>query len=481
MCYNQETLDAQLPHWGARLDIMTDTITPRLLKGFRDLQPAEALRRELLLESLRRKFRVCGFLPIDTPVLEYSEILLGKGGGESDKQLYRFTDHGGRDVSMRFDLTVPLARYMAQHGRGLPVPFRRYHIGKVFRGENTQRGRYREFIQCDFDIVGVDTAQVDCELLVTGIESLSFLGENGVTVRVSHSGVLPVFLRSRPGYAGLAGNMGGARGIIDKRYKRGAQATMDDLRELAESSGTAIPTGGDLDDLASFIELGNSTHTCTEGLAGAEALIRKEGKSAEYDAVFGRLREVMGLLGDSGYGACVRFDPAITRGLDYYTGIIFECYDSSVADGGAICSGGRYDGLISLYGGDAMPAVGGSIGIDRLLGLRGGDSGLWSASEAGMRTVVFLQGEAEYGECARICREVRGQGIACEIYPQPHPLAKQFRYAELSGIMFGLFYHADNPADRRYELRRLDTREREFAPDITGVCKLVTNASQKIL
>ena len=173
---------------------MSSLIEPRVLKGFRDFLPAREIERRLVSETLEKSFRSFGFVPIDTPALEYTEILLGKGGGETEKQIYRFTDHGGRDVSLRFDLTVPFARFMAAHRAEIPLPFKRYHIAKVWRGENTQRGRYREFTQCDFDIVGSDSPGADFEILLMMRESLMAIGAGDVSIRLNHRGLFNRFL-----------------------------------------------------------------------------------------------------------------------------------------------------------------------------------------------------------------------------------------------------------------------------------------------
>ena len=171
-------------------------IEPRLLKGFRDFLPLQELTRRNMIEKIESSFRSFGFVPIDTPALEYAEILLGKGGGETEKQIYRFTDHGGRDVALRFDLTVPFARFVAEHRQELALPFKRYHIAKVWRGENTQRGRYREFTQCDFDIVGSSSAAADFEILLMIRNTLRLLCGGEVIVRLNHRGLFNRFLSS---------------------------------------------------------------------------------------------------------------------------------------------------------------------------------------------------------------------------------------------------------------------------------------------
>ncbi|MDY7028740.1 MAG: ATP phosphoribosyltransferase regulatory subunit, partial [Spirochaetota bacterium] len=169
-------------------------IEPKILKGFRDFLPAEASVRKNITRTLERMFESFGFQPIDTPVLEYTEVLLGKGGGETDKQVYRFYDQGNRDVAMRFDLTVPFARFMGKNANQLTIPFKRYHIDKVWRGENTQRGRYREFTQCDFDIVGTTSVSSDLEILLMMYRAFEALGISDITIKINHRGVFNRFL-----------------------------------------------------------------------------------------------------------------------------------------------------------------------------------------------------------------------------------------------------------------------------------------------
>jgi len=192
-------------------------IEPKVLKGFRDFLPVKEIERKRIISVLEKNFESFGFVPIDTPVLEYTEVLLGKGGGETDKQVYRFEDNGGRDVSMRFDLTVPFARYMAKNRSDLHLPFKRYHINKVWRGENTQRGRYREFMQCDFDIVGIDTASADFEILLMMRDSMKALNISDVTVHFSHRGIFNRLL----GKLNIADNSVEILRIVDKLAKIG--------------------------------------------------------------------------------------------------------------------------------------------------------------------------------------------------------------------------------------------------------------------
>ena len=200
---------------------MKDLIEPRVLKGFRDFLPDKEAQRLAILRKLEEVFRLCGFSPIDTPVLEYAEVLLGKGGGETDKQVYRFKDHGDRDVALRFDLTVPFARFMAAHLNEVPLPFRRWHGAKVWRGENTQRGRYREFMQVDFDIVGPDSASADLEILLLMRRCMRALGMEKSTIHFAHRGVFNSFIAG----LGLQSQTVEVLRTIDKARKVGEEKT----------------------------------------------------------------------------------------------------------------------------------------------------------------------------------------------------------------------------------------------------------------
>src|SRR5215210_1196329 len=207
-------------------------IQPRTLKGFRDYLPQTMLAREQIMDTARRVFRSFGFSPIDTPALEYLDILLGKGGAETDKQLYKFEDHGGRDVGLRFDLTVPLARFAAQHIGELGTPFKRYHIASVWRGENTQRGRFREFMQCDFDTIGTKSVAADAEIILVVRQLLSEIGFSKFTVRVNDRSILNGLLQK----AGLADSSALVLRALDKLTKIGAEKVSEEMQSVAGAS-----------------------------------------------------------------------------------------------------------------------------------------------------------------------------------------------------------------------------------------------------
>jgi len=416
---------------------MAEIIEPRVLKGFRDYLPQDEAARRALMEVLERVFRSFGFVPIDTPALEYAEVLLGKGGGETDKQVYRFKDNGDRDVALRFDLTVPFARFMAEHVDELYLPFRRYHMAKVWRGENTQRGRYREFMQCDFDIVGVDSASADTDIILLISDAISSLDVGGFTLRVNHRGIFNRFLES----LGLREQSVAILRLVDKAEKIGAE----ELRRLL-----AAELGEErADKLLHFIvreESFEATLNKIEALAGGPAADSQ------------RLRDIWRNASEAGIKGSLVLDPSITRGLDYYTGVVFETNLDAMPEIGSVCSGGRYDELASLYTTKRMPGVGSSIGLDRLLAAL--DALGKVKRSAGYTQVLVLDMEESLSPFYhRIARELRAAGIAAEVYPEKRKLAQQFAYAERKAIPLAVILGADEAQKGEAQLRDLASRE----------------------
>lgn len=416
---------------------MSTLISPRVLKGFRDFLPADEEPRKRLQRSLEDTFSSFGFVPIDTPVLEYTEVLLGKGGGETDKQVYRFRDHGDRDVALRFDLTVPFARYMAAHLNELYLPFKRYHIAKVWRGENTQKGRYREFTQCDFDIVGVDSAEADFEILLMMQTSLKTLGVDDFTIRLSHRGVFNQFLEKR----GIRDESEKVLRAVDKLAKVGAEKVREMLREFA--------TPETAEAILDFIQPEESFG------ATLEKMERLSGGKSEGSRRLAQIRE---LLEATGLSAHFRLDPSITRGLDYYTGLVYETFLNDQARIGSVCSGGRYNNLASLYTKQELPGVGSSIGLDRLLAALE-ERQEREAAATGTKVLIINMDEALKGHYFKLSRELRQQGVACEIYPETRKLKHQFAFAEKKGIPGALFCGSDEYAAGTVTLKNLTTRE----------------------
>lgn len=420
---------------------MSAYIEPRVLKGFRDYLPAAEIQRKKLIQKLETAFSQFGFVPIDTPVLEYAEILLGKGGGETDKQVYRFKDHGDRDVAMRFDLTVPFARFMAQHVEELYLPFRRYHIAKVWRGENTQRGRYREFMQCDFDIVGTDSASADADIVLTIITALKSLDIGGFTVRVNHRGLFNRFLEHK----GLFEKSTAILRIVDKLEKIGVQATKDLL--IAESDEKTA------DDILYFI---HPEAGFTETLHKMRALCAAEDSRA--DEAYQRINTVYAITRKAGLADYIQLDPSITRGLDYYTGIVFETSLSRMPEIGSVCSGGRYNELANLYTDRKLPGVGASVGLDRLIAALDTLDAQKSQQPCPSVLIGALD-EQLFADYHALAVELRSHGISVEVYPEVRKLPVQFSFAEKKQIPWMILLDAKALSANELPLKILETRE----------------------
>lgn len=416
---------------------MASIIEPRVLKGFRDFLPADQGLRERLIDGLKEIFRAHGFLPIDTPILEYTEVLLGKGGGETDKQVYRFEDKGGRDVAMRFDLTVPFARYMAGHLSELYLPFRRYHIDKVFRGENTQRGRYREFMQCDFDTVGTTSVSSDFEILLLIALSMERLGVEEYHIHLSHRGVFNRFLER----LGIGESSEAILRSVDKLGKLGREKTKELLTESV-SAESAEEILGYISGTGSYRE---TLSTMTEQVGGSIEETERLTKLYE-------LAEAVGIA------ERLVLDPSITRGLDYYTGVVFETFLDRLPEIGSICSGGRYDNLASLYTKEVLPGVGASIGLDRLVAALV-ELDLTTKEEQPTEVVVLNLDESLEGHYHRIAQEFRKAGLSAEVYPEKKKLGQQFAYAEKKGIPLGIICGESEHQQGVVNLRFLDRRE----------------------
>ena len=381
---------------------MDTLIQPRILKGFRDFLPEAEITRTALIEKLTETFRSFGFVPIDTPVLEYSEILLRKSNGETEKQVFRFEDNGGRDVALRFDLTVPFARFTAEHKDELYFPFKRYHIAKVWRGEKPQAGRYREFIQCDFDSVGSDSAASDFDILFLMKAALSNIGVDDITIRLSHRGIFNRFLTR----IGMTEKGEDILRTVDKIAKIGKDEVQAQLTEITGSTEKAsdilcYTAGAD-----SFTE----TLALMEHMAG--------GPAADSE----RLREIQSMMEAAGIAETFVLDPSITRGLDYYTGIVYETFLNELPSIGSVCSGGRYDNLAGLYMKDKISGVGSSIGLDRLIaGLE--QLGKTNTRKSYLDAEIFCTDAALSAAYQKAAAQLRTHGIACEVFPDAKKLA----------------------------------------------------------
>ena len=415
---------------------MSELIEPRVPKGFRDFLPEKEAARQKFVATLAGVFSRFGFAPIDTPVLEFAEVLLGKGGGDTDKEVYRFTDHGGRDVAMRYDLTVPFARFMAAHISEVGLPFRRWHAAKAWRGENTQRGRYREFMQVDFDIVGTDSASADLEILLLMRESMKALGVERFTFRYAHRGVFNAFLARR----GLAEKSVDVLRTIDKRRKIGEEKTSEMLTEVCGA-----------DNARAVLDFTRVEETPVATLAKLKDMVGQDVDGIQ------RLETLAAALERLEAAAPFVLDPSITLGLDYYTGIVFETFLSDLPDIGSVCSGGRYNDLASLYTKQSLPGVGASIGVDRLMTALE-ELNLLSGAHASSSVLVLSLEDSLLADYHQIAQAFRAAGISTEVYPEKKKLAIQFAYAEKRGIPLAIVYGEDEAKAQTMGLKDLRAR-----------------------
>jgi histidyl-tRNA synthetase len=397
-------------------------IQPRTLKGFRDYLPEAMIPRERLINTARRVYRSYGFSPIDTPTLEYLEILSGKGSEETDKQLYKFEDHGGRWVGMRFDLTVPFARFAAQHLNEIGTPFKRYHIATVWRGENTQRGRYREFMQCDFDTIGTRSATSDIETALVIHDLLRQIGFEAFTIHLNNRMVLSGLLDR----LGLADKTTPVLRALDKLAKIGPEAVAAEMRETA---GTTDQQSGEVLRMAAL------TGSNDEILKQLEPLVAGNELGQEGVA---RLNEVLAGVRAAGVPeARLKLDVSIARGLDYYTGTIYETFLDALPTIGSVCSGGRYDNLAELYTDQQLPGIGASLGLDRLLAAMEELGMVEKVSTPAPVLIVFFD-KNRLHDYLRLAASIRAAGIGVELFPEPKKMGQQLKYADRRGFRVAL-------------------------------------------
>jgi histidyl-tRNA synthetase len=429
-------------------------IEPKILKGFRDFLPVAEISRKNLLETIELSLRSYGFVPIDTPALEYSEILLGKGGGETEKQIYRFKDNGDRDIALRFDLTVPLARFLAGHKDELCFPFKRYHIAKVWRGENTQRGRYREFTQCDFDIIGCNSAASDFEILHIMNKTLHSVSKGRIIIHINHRGIFNRFLSRLD----LLDKSVDILRTVDKLAKIGREETLANLSEIVGEK----KAGKILD----YIGIN----------AGFEETLEEMTKAAGPNPDSERLALIYKFSVDSGIADSIVLDPSITRGLDYYTGIVFESFLADLPGIGSVCSGGRYDNLVGLYSNESLPGVGTSIGIDRIIA---GLEALKRLEEQKTyaETGIACVSEAASGSCQALADKLREAGIPCEVFLEEEKLTKQYQEAEKRGLAWLIIPDQNDPLQGPLTLRDLSKRENSEGLKLEEIIRILNATS----
>jgi histidyl-tRNA synthetase len=415
---------------------------PRTMPGVLELLPLEQIAFQGTLDLIRRNFERFGFLPVETPAIELTDVLLTKTGGETERQVYFVQSTGSLkqgdepELALRFDLTVPLARYVAEHEHQLQFPFRRYQMQRVYRGESAQRGRFREFYQCDIDVIGKDALSVrfDAELpaVIHGIFSELAIGP--FTIQMNNRKLMRGFFE-RVGVADPE-QQGLVLREVDKIDKRGEQYVRDTL------TGDAFKLPADaVAQILAFISQRSSGHD--DAIAKLDAL---GGGNAMLEAGVAELREVLGFvraLGVPEANYAINF--SIARGLDYYTGTVYETTLNDHPQIGSICSGGRYENLASHYTKSKLPGVGISIGLTRLFWqLR--EAGLIATASSSVQAMVALMNEADLPKYIELANQLRAAGINTEVQLEPKKLGKQFQYASKAGIRFVLVLGEDEMA-----------------------------------
>ena len=427
-----------------------ETIKPRTLSGFMELLPAPQMQLERMMQILRETYALYGFTPLDTPLLESAEILLAKGGGETEKQIYRF-QKGDSDLALRFDLTVPLAKYVALHANELSFPFRRYQIGKVYRGERAQRGRFREFYQADIDIIGDSKLDILNEAEIPSIIYTIFrrFGLKRFTIRVNNRKLLNGF------YAllGLSGQAGDIMRTVDKLDKIGAEKVRVILIEDCGVSEEQT------DEILRFIAIRG---TNAEVL---DALQAWSGKNEVFDTGLAELTAVAAQL--SAFGVPEEnfaIDLTIARGLDYYTGTVYETTLDDHREIGSVCSGGRYDDLAAYYTDRKLPGVGISIGLTRLFYVLGEQGMLNDALPTAPADCLLLPMTDDLSAAVRLATALRQAGIRTQLYSEQKKFKAKMQYADKLGIPYVLFLGEDEIARGECSVKELRTGEQVSLP-----------------
>lgn len=423
---------------------MSNIVKPTIMPGFMELLPQDQIQFNRMKDTIRRNYEKFGFLPIDTPVMEKSEVLLAKGGGETEKQIYRF-NKGSTDIALRFDLTVPLARYVAQHYSDLNFPFRRYHIGKVYRGERAQRGRFREFYQCDIDVIGDGDLDIinDAEIPTVIYNLFTDLDIGEFTIRINNRKILKGFYSN----LGIEDSQSVLR-AVDKIEKIGPEGVIEELKEIGLSEDAA-------DSVMEFIKIDGTNEEKIEKLKALniEDEIFCEGLS-EIEEVF-RYLKIFNVPEKN-----TLFDLTIARGLDYYTGTVYETMLDDHPEIGSICSGGRYDNLASYYIDRNLPGVGISIGLTRLFFLLK-DAGIIKDEENSLTDVLILPFEGYKDVGLKLMNYLLENDINAFMYTEEAKLGKKMKYANGVNAKYTVLIGEDEAKEEKYLLKNMESGDQE--------------------
>ena len=418
-------------------------VLPKTLPGFMQLLPSEQLLFNEIKEKIQKTYEKFGFLPLDTPIIESSEVLLAKAGGETEKQIYRF-NKGETDLALRFDLTVPLAKYVTENYNDLCFPFRRYQIGKVYRGEKAQRGRYREFYQCDIDIIGEDELSLinDAELPSVIYNVFKELGFGDFTICINNRKILNGLFDA----LGLNDNSVDILRIIDKIDKIGKEKVVFEIKELGI-------TDEKIDTIMNFIEINGNIEETIKSLRNLNL------SSELFETGVNELEEVSNnikLFGvpEKNY----KIDLTIARGLDYYTGTVYETFLNEYRSLGSVCSGGRYDNLAEYYTDKKLPGVGVSIGLTRLF-FQLNDKKIIDAGSRSISKVMVISMLDDFSKSLEVATKLRNEGINTQVYTDKDKIKKQFKYASKSNIPYVIVIGEDEIANNVVSLKDMETGE----------------------
>lgn len=422
-----------------------ERVKPRTLSGFMELMPDKQVQMERMMQVLRESYSLYGFTPLDTPIIESSEVLLAKAGGETEKQIYRFSK-GDSDLSLRFDLTVPLAKYVALHYNELSFPFRRYQIGKVYRGERAQRGRFREFYQADIDIIGDGKLSIINEAEIPAIifQTFSKLGLKRFQIRVNNRKILNGF------YAmlGLTEKSGDVMRTVDKLDKIGPDKVktilMDDFAVSA----------ADADEILKFIAIRGTNAEVLAALSGYQ------GRNEVFDTGLEELNTVVRYLGDFGVPEeNFAVDLSIARGLDYYTGTVYETTLLDHPEIGSVCSGGRYDNLAEYYTDKQLPGVGISIGLTRLFYVLGEQGMLNPELPTAPADVLILPMTEDLAPAIALATQLRQSGIRTQLQCEDKKFKAKMNYADKLSIPYVIFLGEEEIASGVVACKDMQTGE----------------------
>ena len=440
-------------------------MTPRTLSGFMELLPQPQQQMERMMDILRRTYSLYGFTPLDTPVIEASEVLLAKGGGETEKQIYRF-QKGDADLALRFDLTVPLAKYVALHYNDLSFPFRRYQIGKVYRGERAQRGRFREFYQADIDIIGDGKLDITNEAEIPAIiyQTFTSLGLNRFQIRVNNRKILNGF------YAmlGLTEQSGDIMRTVDKLDKIGAEKVRT---LLVDECGVSADSA---DEILKFIAITGGNE---QVLAALESY---RGRNEVFDEGLDQLNTVVKYLSAFGVPAeNFAVDLTIARGLDYYTGTVYETTLLDHPEIGSVCSGGRYDNLAEYYTDRQLPGVGISIGLTRLFYVLGEQGLLNPDLPTAPADVLILPMTAELSPAVTLATRLRAAGVRTQLYTEQKKFKAKMSYADKLGVPYVVFLGDDEIAGNVVACKDMTSGEQTTLPFAETLALIQTGLAKR--